>query len=267
MPVNTSINEEGVASAVQTTPTSGTSSSSLLSSARQTPLQYLPKLRKIPQPASPVSTTSHGSSQTGSSGGGGVLSCTEEIVDEAEKGSESEEEEEREEEAECSASHCKKPIGDQISWVQCDRCQDWFHCICVGLTKEYAEKIDKYNCKKCVALVGGGAGVGVGGGSGISHPGGVSVGRAKVRMVHQVKKPSSSFSSTLSASGHSVVPASKPSSSNVALVSKPPFAHPPSSNPAVNLPRVFPTTTQELVKGLLQNPQLAAQLLSNLPLK
>lgn len=256
MPVNISVNEEGVASAMQTMPTSGTSSSSLLSSARQTPLQYLPKLRKIPQPASPVSTTSHGSSQTGLSGGG-LLSCNEEIADEA--GKETESEEEREEEAECSASHCKKPIGDQISWVQCDRCQDWFHCICVGLTKEYAEKIDKYICKKCLALLGVG-----GSGSGVS--GGMSGGRAKVRMVHQVKKPSS-------LSGRSV-PMSKPSSSNVP-VSKPPLAQ--SSNPAAKPPaplanpaansRVFPTTTQELVKGLLQNPQLAAQLFSNMPLK
>ena len=243
MPVNTSINEEGVVSTMQTTPTSGTSSSSLLSSARQTPLQYLPKLRKIPQPASPVSTTSHGSQTSG----GGLLSCNEEIVaDEAEK--ESGSEEEREEEAECSAPHCKKPIGDQISWVQCDRCQDWFHCICVGLTKEYAEKIDKYICKKCLALVGTG-------GSGVS--GGVSGGRAKVRMVHQVKKPSP-------LPGNSV-PTSKSSLLNVLPVSKPPSAQ--SSNPPPANPRVFPTTTQELVKGLLQNPQLAAQLLSNMPLK
>ena len=38
---------------------------------------------------------------------------------------------------------------DEISWVQCDKCQEWFHCMCVRLTKETAEKIDSYVCDGC----------------------------------------------------------------------------------------------------------------------
>lgn len=59
---------------------------------------------------------------------------------------------EEEEEGECSAPQCLLPSGDQISWVQCDHCQEWFHLMCVGLTKEYAEQIDTYICGSCKQL-------------------------------------------------------------------------------------------------------------------
>ena len=72
------------------------------------------------------------------------LGCHEEITPEEE-----EEEEEGEEEGECSATQCLQPVTDQIIWVQCDHCQEWFHCVCVGLTKEYAEQIDTYKCASC----------------------------------------------------------------------------------------------------------------------
>lgn len=65
------------------------------------------------------------------------LGCCEEIL------------EEEEEESECSAASCLQPMVDEISWVQCDKCQEWFHCMCVGLTKEIAEKIDSYVCDRC----------------------------------------------------------------------------------------------------------------------
>ena len=56
---------------------------------------------------------------------------------------------EDEEESECSAPQCLLPVADQISWVQCDRCEEWFHLMCVGLTEEYAEQIDTYICVSC----------------------------------------------------------------------------------------------------------------------
>ena len=65
---------------------------------------------------------------------------------------EEDEEEEGEgegEEGECSATQCLQPVAEQIIWVQCDHCHEWFHCVCVGLTKEYAEQIDTYKCAAC----------------------------------------------------------------------------------------------------------------------
>lgn len=91
------------------------------------------------------------------------LGCCEEIL------------EEEEEESECSATNCLRPIVDEISWVQCDKCQEWFHCMCVGLTKETAEKIDSYVCDSCkrsnskvqnVNLIAANSGSQVGGGGG-----------------------------------------------------------------------------------------------------
>ena len=72
------------------------------------------------------------------------LGCNEEIGMEEE-----DDDEEEEEEGECSATQCLQPVADQIIWVQCDHCQEWFHCVCVGLTKEYAEQIDTYKCASC----------------------------------------------------------------------------------------------------------------------
>lgn len=186
------------------------SSRSPLTSARQTPLHYLPKLRRISQHSPSPSVPSQPIRASPSSD---ALGCNEEINDEPDR---DDEEEEEEEEAECSAPQCKKPIADQISWVQCDRCQEWFHCICVGLTKEYAEKIDKYNCKKCLVLRQQGASeqsVSGGGGGG---------GGARIRTVQSKSQPA-------------------PSDARL--------------------------NSQNLMKGLLQNPQLAAQLLTNLPFK
>ncbi len=63
------------------------------------------------------------------------LECSEDVVEE--------------EESECSASKCRQPVAEEISWVQCDTCQGWFHCLCVGLTKKVAEKIESYCCIGC----------------------------------------------------------------------------------------------------------------------
>lgn len=63
------------------------------------------------------------------------LGCSEKIVEE--------------EEGECSAPKCLQPVAEQISWVQCDVCQQWFHLVCLGLSKEYVERIDTYSCVSC----------------------------------------------------------------------------------------------------------------------
>lgn len=185
------------------------------------------------------------------------LGCNEEIPDEE---VEEEEDEKDEEEAECSAPRCKRPIADEISWVQCDLCQEWFHCSCVGLTKEYAEKIDRYNCRKCTDRS-------------RSSVAGVkassSVGVAKGGATSSYRGSAGSFS------GEQVSLSKGGSNTGVGVKAK--AAHPSpmtssSGSPLRGSPRGLSTTaaaatTQELVKGILQNPQLAAQLLSNIPRK
>ena len=49
----------------------------------------------------------------------------------------------------CSATQCIRPMANEISWVQCDQCQQWFHLLCVGLTTESVQKIDSYSCFPC----------------------------------------------------------------------------------------------------------------------
>ena len=142
------------------------------------------------------------------------LGCNEEIP-EKEYGEEVEDEEE--EEGECSTPHCKQPMANQISWVQCDHCQEWFHCICVGLTKEYAEKIDSYICQGCQSISSTGTGQGQGGVVRGGGGGGVSGGDVKM---------------------------------DKTVVTK------PLSGGTIN------SATSCLMKGLLQSPQLAAQLLN-----
>jgi len=34
-------------------------------------------------------------------------------------------------------------------YVGCDRCQDWFHCECVGITQQEADALDSYICPNC----------------------------------------------------------------------------------------------------------------------
>ncbi|KAH9495294.1 Lysine-specific demethylase 5A [Bulinus truncatus] len=49
----------------------------------------------------------------------------------------------------CSAFKCQRPTGEAVNWVQCDRCELWFHLLCVGLKKEEVRDEDDYVCFSC----------------------------------------------------------------------------------------------------------------------
>ncbi|XP_050535545.1 nucleosome-remodeling factor subunit NURF301 isoform X2 [Daktulosphaira vitifoliae] len=46
---------------------------------------------------------------------------------------------------------CKKPYDDQQFYICCDKCQDWFHGSCVGVLQCEGDKMDDYNCPKCMS--------------------------------------------------------------------------------------------------------------------
>lgn len=56
-----------------------------------------------------------------------------------------------EDEAEdCSAKpSCKKPVGKEVHWVQCDGCELWFHLYCIGLKQEQVKEDEEFICKAC----------------------------------------------------------------------------------------------------------------------
>lgn len=49
----------------------------------------------------------------------------------------------------CAAKPCSHPSGDEVGWVQCDHCQEWYHLLCVSLRPEQAEEMDAYSCPSC----------------------------------------------------------------------------------------------------------------------
>ncbi|KAL3319135.1 Transcription factor 19 [Cichlidogyrus casuarinus] len=53
------------------------------------------------------------------------------------------------EEAEkCEADRCAQPKGLAVDWIQCDKCQKWYHWFCVHCTKKEADQAT-YHCPKC----------------------------------------------------------------------------------------------------------------------
>lgn len=52
----------------------------------------------------------------------------------------------------CSASNpkCRRPTGKQVHWVQCDRCELWYHLFCIGLKPHNIKEDEDFNCKNCV---------------------------------------------------------------------------------------------------------------------
>ena len=99
------------------------------------------KKRRGSRRSSPISPRKHTSDVDNLESSGSVnegLDHSEEILEE--------------DEGECSVPNCLQPMADQISWVQCDQCQQWYHFTCVGLTREYVEKLDSYICSNCQSV-------------------------------------------------------------------------------------------------------------------
>ncbi|CAC5424118.1 BPTF [Mytilus coruscus] len=44
---------------------------------------------------------------------------------------------------------CKTPYDESQFYIGCDRCQDWFHGKCVGISEKEASSLDVYLCPKC----------------------------------------------------------------------------------------------------------------------
>jgi hypothetical protein len=40
-------------------------------------------------------------------------------------------------------------LGKEVNWVQCDRCELWFHLLCVGLAANQVSENEDYHCYKC----------------------------------------------------------------------------------------------------------------------
>lgn len=44
---------------------------------------------------------------------------------------------------------CRQPYDEKKFYIGCDKCQDWFHGACVGITPVDAENIEYYTCPRC----------------------------------------------------------------------------------------------------------------------
>merc|ERR1719468_1370635 len=54
-------------------------------------------------------------------------------------------------EDDCSAVNpkCKRPTGKQVHWVQCDKCELWYHLFCIGLKPHDIKEDEDFVCKYC----------------------------------------------------------------------------------------------------------------------
>jgi len=45
---------------------------------------------------------------------------------------------------------CRRP--DSGKWmIMCDKCQEWYHGSCVGISQQIGEKLEEYQCRSCLA--------------------------------------------------------------------------------------------------------------------
>ncbi|KAH7694284.1 hypothetical protein AAVH_38674, partial [Aphelenchoides avenae] len=55
----------------------------------------------------------------------------------------------------CAHRKCKNPYeneklvpdGDEIAWIECDRCSKWYHCVCVLGRNKPPRTTNKFLCK------------------------------------------------------------------------------------------------------------------------
>lgn len=40
-------------------------------------------------------------------------------------------------------------LGEEVEWVQCDTCENWYHFACVGISAQEASNIEEYLCPYC----------------------------------------------------------------------------------------------------------------------
>ena len=38
---------------------------------------------------------------------------------------------------------------EQVHWVQCDKCELWYHLFCIGLKPQDIKEDEDFNCKFC----------------------------------------------------------------------------------------------------------------------
>ncbi|XP_078594728.1 lysine-specific demethylase 5A-like isoform X17 [Branchiostoma floridae x Branchiostoma japonicum] len=62
--------------------------------------------------------------------------------------SDHQEEDDDDDDQDCAAKRCLQPTGDEVDWVQCDRCEEWFHLVCVGLKHQPTDD-EEYVCRCC----------------------------------------------------------------------------------------------------------------------
>ncbi|KAH7715750.1 hypothetical protein AAVH_16879 [Aphelenchoides avenae] len=57
---------------------------------------------------------------------------------------------EHDEDDKCASRYCRRP-GDHklLKWIQCDRCDRWYHCVCVW-GKNEARPVAEFSCARCL---------------------------------------------------------------------------------------------------------------------
>ncbi len=54
-----------------------------------------------------------------------------------------------------SYCECRKPLNPNLLYIKCDRCAQWFHPRCMGLSDEEAQVLEQFYCSACRPTRGG----------------------------------------------------------------------------------------------------------------